>query len=237
MNIIDRILFQPPGGQFREYIGINTFFEPNDLSLYQKLIPRQFSMPQIPIVMIFTVDYQNFVGWRLGQYQEWGVRLRCVYNSVEGWYCITMPVTKKASMDGGRKIGFPKSIMDSLSLTQNDRGWVAEGMNKGQLRIRLNFSRGLTSQPSAWEKILLDDETFFKQGESFQLVPPSQGPTVYRIHLEHVVPPQWSPENGMVEIIVDPNEPWAGLIKEGNTYFGSFNHFKGGASLTWTVVK
>ncbi len=237
MNFIERFLFQPPGGQFREYIGISALFEPNDLALYQKLIATPLAMPKKPMGVIFAADYQK-VASRLPMtsYQEWAVSLRCNWKGEEGWYCITMPVTKRMPRNGGVMIGFPKYVVDSIHLTQQNQGWLAQSIFNGKPQVSLEFTPGLSRQPAEWEKVFLDDETFFKHDPSFQLVPPSRGPKLNRVMLEFVVPSQWSPVNGMVQIKVDPSEPWAGLVKPGEAYAGSFNHFKGGSNIIWTVV-
>lgn len=237
MSMINRLLFEPPGGQFREYIGLSAFFVTENLDLYRKLLPKEFSMPDLPVIYMFAADYIKIVRWPLSPYQEWAVSLSCTYNAEPGIHCITMPVTRWLPMNGGRMIGFPKYIVDSISLDRHDQGWLARGMYKGRQQMSLEFKPGLTRQLTPWEDALLSDEAFFKHIAVFQLVPPSQGPKIYRIIVKDVVPPHWAPENGMLQVKVDPNEPWAGLVKEGEAYPGSFNHFKGGAIITWTVVR
>jgi hypothetical protein len=231
MGFINRILNEPAGGQFREYIGLNTFIEPADHDSYRKFLPQAFEMPEQPIVEIFTADYMRVNPWPLTRYQEWAVLLKCAWKGNEGWHCITMPVTKWIPMVGGRRLGFPKYIVDSISLEQQGQGWTARGLSNGIVQLQMEFHPGLTRSLSNWESQLAADETFFKQGDAFQLFPPSQGPRIKRIHLDNVVPAQWAPEAGMVEIMVSPEEPWAGLVQDGNSYPGSFNHFIGAVNL------
>jgi hypothetical protein len=237
MSMFNRFLFKPPGGQFREYIGLSTYFLTENLDLYRKLLPKEFSMPEQPIIYMFAAHYQKVVPWPLSPYQEWAVSLSCICNGEPGIHCITMPVTKWLPRNGGRMIGFPKYIVDSISLERHEQGWLARSMYEGRQQVSLEFKPGLTRQLAPWEDDLLADEAFFKQIATFQLVPPSQGPKIYRIIVKDVVPPHWAPENGMLQVKVDPNEPWAGLVKEDEAYPGSFNHFKGGANITWTIVR
>ena len=231
MSLINRLLYEPASGQFREYIGLNTFIDPADHDLYKKLIPQPFEMPAQPIVILFAADYLKVSPWPLTRYQEWAVLLKCAWNGVEGWHCITMPVTKWLPMTGGRRLGFPKYVVDSISVMKQGQGWVAQSIFKGKDQLRMEFQPGLTRSLADWETELNSDESFFKQGDAFLLFPPSQGPRTKRIHLNHVVPAQWSPQEGMVQVSVDRQEPWVDLISEGKFYSGSFNHFIGGANL------
>jgi hypothetical protein len=237
MSIFSRLIFEPPGGQFREYIGLSTYFVTENLDLYRKLLPKEFSMPELPVVYMFAANYMKMFPWPLSPYQEWAVSLSCTYRAEPGIHCITMPVTKWLPMNGGRTIGFPKYIVDSISLEHLDQDWLARGMYKGREQMSLEFRPGLTRQLAPWEDALLADEAFFKQIAIFQLVPPSLGPKIYNINVKYVVPSHWTPQNGMLKVKVDPNEPWAGLVQEDEAFPGTFNHFKGGCNLAWTVVR
>jgi hypothetical protein len=55
MDFLDRLLYRPPGGQFREYRGITCHLEPKDLSLYRRLLPDCFALPQQPVVTLYMV--------------------------------------------------------------------------------------------------------------------------------------------------------------------------------------
>lgn len=53
MNLLERMVFEPQGGMFREFEGLTAHFEPKDVALYRRLLPEQFAMPLRPIVTIF----------------------------------------------------------------------------------------------------------------------------------------------------------------------------------------
>jgi hypothetical protein len=61
MNFIEHLIFEPRGGKVREFEGLTTHFEPKDFTLYRKLLPAAFSMPDQPIVTIFIADYVRLV--------------------------------------------------------------------------------------------------------------------------------------------------------------------------------
>ena len=63
----------------------------------------------------------------------------------------------------------------------------------------------------------------------YQLVPPGEGPELRRITLDSVVPANWESTQGMVEIHISPDDPWAGLIGPGGVPpAGMFQMFTGG---------
>ncbi len=230
MSIFKRILFEPPGGMFREFVGVNAFLEPKDSSLYQKLLPKPFDMPNQRVVAIFVADYIKVFPWPMTRYQEWAVLLKCVWGDKEGWYVVTMPVTNWVPMKGGRYLGFPKYIADAITLISHGEGWKAQSRYKDALQLSIEFRPGTTRQLVSWEKELLSDKSFFK-GDAYLLLPPGQGPRAHKVRLDHVVPAQWSPEIGMVRIDVDQSQPWAGLVPTGSSFPGTCTHFTGGINL------
>lgn len=230
MNIIKRMLFEPRGGMFREFVGVNAFLEPADPSLYQRLLPKPFAMPNRPIVLVFVADYIRVFPWPMTRYQEWAVLLKSTWDGKDGWYCVTMPVTKWVPMKGGRHLGFPKYIADSITLTKQGESWQAQSKHKGSLQLSICFQPGITRQIAPWEKELLSNKSFFL-GDAYLLVPPGQGPRAQKVRLDHVVSPQWSPEHGMAQIEVNQSEPWAGLVPKGSSFIGTHNHFTGGINL------
>jgi hypothetical protein len=231
MNFLDRMIYCPPGGQFREYYGVTAHLEPKDLSLYRQLLPERFAVPPQPIVTLYVVDFIRVRPWPLTRYQEWSVLLKCQLGKEEGWFSVTMPVTKWVAMRGGRHIGFPKYVVDEVGVKEVSGKVVAVGTHEGVEQIGLEFEEGLSRPLAEWEAALMDDPSFFKGPQSFQLVPPGKGPGVLGTTLKHVVEPRWSPRPGMVAVRVDPNEEWAGLIPEGSTFPGTASHFFGGVDL------
>jgi hypothetical protein len=230
MNILERMIFEPRGGMFREFEGLTTHFEPKDPSLYRKLLPEPFAMPSRPVVTTFVADYVRVVPWPLTRYQEWSILLKSEWKGEEGWYSITMPVTKRIAMMGGRYLGFSKYIADEITLARSGESRVATAKYKGVIQLALEFHPGTTRQLALWEKELAENESLFK-GDSHQLIPPGRGPRVQKITLHHVTQPHWSPEHGMIRVQVDPSESWAGLVPDEGEFPGTYNHFIGGINL------
>jgi hypothetical protein len=230
MNLLDRILYEPSGGQFKEFAGVTTHFAPSDLSLYRDILPQPLNMPSRPTVTIFVADYMKVASWPLTPYQEWSVLLRCRYKDHEGWYPITMPVTAWVPMKGGRRIGFPKYVVDNIALIKKGDTITATAVHNGILQLELRFSSGHSRQLSDWEKELADMEAFFKGG-NLCLVPPEVGPQVMKVDLIHVVSPKWIPQHGMVTVHANPGESWTALLAENVPFPGTYNHFIGGINL------
>ena len=104
------------------------------------------------------------------------------------------------------------------------------GQSQGVSQLVVEFEPRIARQLSPWEKELLENESFFK-GDAYLLVPPGIGPKAQKVGLKHVVSPKWAPELGMVHFKVDRSELWAGLIPDGISSPGMFNHFIGGTNL------
>lgn len=233
MNVFERLYFEQPGGMFRELNGLMTLFTPKDPSLYRKLLPKTFDLPPKPAVVIFVADYTQVVTWPVShfRYQEWAVLLKCLWNGEEGLHCVTMAVSSWLAVPGGKHLGFPKYVAQSISLTGDEKTHTAVSRYKDVEQLRLEFQPKITRPLSPWEKELLDKDSFFK-GKVFLLVPPARGPRTQKVDFHHVIQPKWSPERGMVRVKVNPGESWSGLVPESAVFPGEFNHFIGGANLT-----
>lgn len=232
MNFLMRTYFEQRGGMFREFEGLMAFFKPKDISLYRKLLPRPFDVPDQPVVIVFLADYLRIVTWLITRYryQEWSVLLKCLWNGKEGWYSVTMPVSGLFPQLAGRYLGFPKYIADQITLTRDGQTRLATSRYKGSEQLRLEYCPGITRSLAPWEKELLETKSFFK-GDTFLLVPPGRGPRAQKVVWRHVIPPKWSPEPGMVRVRADPNESWANLVPATGEFPGAYNHFIGGANL------
>jgi hypothetical protein len=230
MHLWERMIFGPPGGMFREFTGINAFWEPADYRLYEQLLPPQFDMPLQPVVMLFAADYRKVFPWPMTRYQEWAILQKCTWEGAEGWYVLTMPVTAWVAKQGGRHLGFPKYIADRIRLRHRGGGWEAQSRHNGTMTLKSQFRPGITRQLAPWEEELAAIESFFK-GDIYVLVPPGEGPRADKVWLEHVVSPSWSSEIGTVRITVNRDQLWAGLLPEEDTLFGTFTHFTGAFNL------
>ncbi len=230
MNILEHTVYEPPGGMCREFEGLTAHFKPNDLVLYRDLLPRQFAMPAQPVVMIFAADYLDVRPWPSARYQEWSVLLKTECQGRAAWFSLTMPVTRWLPMVGGRYLGFPKYVVDEITLTRKGDTRVATAMYRNVTQLTLEFHPGTTRPLEPWEQELLAMESFFK-GPLVQLVPPGRGPRAKIITLGHVLPPKWSPESGMVCVRVAANEFWKGLVPGEDEVPGTYNHFAGAFNL------
>ena len=230
MSILDRLVFEPRGGMFREFEGLTTHFEPKDPSLYRKLLPQPFGIPSRPVVTVFVADYQRVIPWPMTRYQEWSVLLKSEWKGEVGWYSLTMPVTKWVAMVGGRYLGFPKYIADEIAMAKRGHSYTAIAKHTGVVQLMLEFHPSATRLLAPWEKELAENESFFK-GDAHQLVPPGRGPRAQKIILRHVVQPKWSPQHGMLHVRVDPRQSWAGLVPDEREFPGTYNHFTGGINL------
>lgn len=218
-------------GMFREFHGIYTMVEPTNIGLYRSLLPREFTMPEQPMVAIFILDYTDVAPWPLAPYKEAGIFLKSKYASEEGWYVINMPVTQWVSMKGGRYLGFPKYVADGIILQETTKGWQGRVSHEMRNKLSLEFTPGVIGELTESRKKFMI-ETFFMTGAIHVLVPPEEGPTVQKITAEHVVKPQWAtPLLGTVKITIDPEEPWAELFPANITTFGVFNHYNGGMNM------
>jgi hypothetical protein len=99
--------------QYQEYDGIILFYAPKDLSVYRRLLPAVFDLPDQPLVEVFVFDFYKMAPWALEPYQEAGVSLMGAYKGKKIWHCITMPVTSdRARINGIRNQGYPKVLAD-----------------------------------------------------------------------------------------------------------------------------
>jgi len=230
VNAFERLIFEQPRGMYREFQGLTTHFEPKDLSLYRKLLPDRFSMPDHPLVGFFAADYLRVYPWPMIPYREWAVLLKNEIQGETGWYALTLPVTSWVSYIGGRYLGFPKYITSEISFETKDDVWTVISIHRGITRLTLKFHRGIPRSLAPWEKLLMDDPSFFK-GNTHQLVPPEKGPRAQKIIFKNEIEPSWSPLPGMITVQVDRSESWAGLVPDEAVFPGSYNYFRGGANL------
>ncbi len=213
---------------FLESQQLRVMVEPDDLDLYRKVLPRQFDMPEHPMVVLVVVDYIDVGPWPLTRYQEGYIDIRCSYKGEEGWHSLTMPVNKWVAMYAGRTMGYPKYLADEITLEQSGEGWSGEVFHKDESLLLLEFD------PGGWkEEPVHMMKEWEMGGPSFNLMPPGKGPDVKRVG--------WSDEGdseststvekGMVKIFIGQSEPWAGLVKPGTVAPGIYVHWKGGGSL------
>ncbi len=216
-------------GTWQDFHGIFTVVEPADLELYRELLPDELEMPEQPAVGVFIVDYVIVVPCPMSPYLEGALGIRCEYNGEVGWYTVTMPLNHWVALEGGRSIGFPKYLAD-VTLAQADENWNGVVTHEGVVRMSLEFTPGLTRDLQPFEEEILSGGLPRLETTIFQVVPPSEGSDLRRITLSDKVPANWeSSTQGMVEIHISPDDPWAGLIDpDGIPPAGLFQVFTGG---------
>jgi hypothetical protein len=232
MNNLVRKLFNPSDGIFHEFEGIKAHFEPEDLDLYQKLLPKPFTLPRQPLVAVFIADYLRvtlrplFTHYR---YLEYCVLLRSSWKGREEWYPAAIAVTGRVAKWLGIYLGFPKYL---AKVTLEKKGKERHGVvnHKGIKELEMDFCPGVTRPLVDWEKDELAHESFFP-GSAHLLFPPARGPRAHTLDLLHVIQPEWSPQSGMIQIRANPSMPWYRLIPQTPDFLGTYNHYTGGMNL------
>ncbi len=191
MEALNRIFFQPEGGMYRTFRGIKAYLEPRDLSLYRKLLPEAFDMPDRAIVMVFVVDYTQVMSWMMPSYQEAGVSLQSCYKGELGWYLSTMPVTNLFAMWVGRSVGLPKYVAEKIILTEDQQGWLGQVRHRGQVPLSLQFHADAIGSFSPCDRQAPESETFF-HGDVHLLASSPSHPRVRKMHFVHAIPPRTS---------------------------------------------
>lgn len=218
-------------GAFYEFQGINIVVEPKNVDLYRSMLPKPLQMPERPMVVMFFVDYTSVGPWPFTPYLEAALALRCKYGNMEGWHVKTMPVTRQVANTGGRMMGFPKYIADEITLRQEGAAWKGEVRHRDKSVMSLQFRKGFARALAPWEKKLIESGAFHFDEPIFQLVPPDKGPRLQRVMFEKIKPEQWKSETGTCRMVVDKDEPWAGLVPAGTEGLGVSQSFTGARSL------
>ncbi|MHB9033086.1 MAG: acetoacetate decarboxylase family protein [Anaerolineae bacterium] len=231
MNILERILYTVPGGMFREFTRVMTYFTSRNLDLYARLLPAPFSVPKLPRIVVIMIDYYSAVWLGSHRYQEWAAMIRASWRGCEGYYVLTLPVTARFALIGGKYLGYPKYLADEITLSDNAGNRTVVAQHHGIEQLRLDYRPGLDRALLPWEQELVDNEDFFKGDPAFVLVPAGVGPRAQQVVVDQVVTPTWTSESGMVRIKVHPSETWAGLVPETGEFPGKFDRFSGGGNL------
>ena len=188
---------------------IFTLVEPTDVELYRELLPDIFGMPEEPMLMVMVANYTT--------YQEASIMMRATTSDGEtAQYVITMPLTHVRPLVVGLKWGLPKYLAD-LKLDRSG-GWVYAD---GEVKLGLEFTP-TTSKLSALEQEYLSIRgADLTPNRGLLMVPPTDDGSTAVLRIggprEVELP---SREWGMVKIIIDPDDPWAGLIDPGTEVVG-----------------
>lgn len=188
--------------------GITAAFTPTDLALYRSLLPKQFDMPQSPLVAVAVVYYYD-VALPLVPYHEGYVVLQCQYQGQTGWYVLTMPVDDQTANAGGRALGFPKYIADKIALEEDDGAWSGDVAYQGPSVMRVTFTpdAGQPTTASSRDPGL----------PIFLLVPPAEGPQINEVDTDLAGEQQTVTTSGTATIEAGAGESWAGLLPAAGT--------------------
>lgn len=192
--------------------GIFTTAPPRDVDLYRSLLPAGLVLPDEPEVGLAAVDFN--LGNPVARYQEGWItlRARCT-DGREACLVTSMPVTSLTACYSGVAFGFPKYLVDEM--TVSDRR--VEARYEGEVRFALDF------EPSP----AVDEAALRARGiysvESALTVHPSPGGAqlLHWYQRERCGTPgfagavvDWEP--GLVRPYLRPEDPWAGLVEAGS---------------------
>jgi hypothetical protein len=161
--------------------GIWILAEPDNVALYRHLLPKQFEMPDHPLISIYAVNF--YKTGIMTPYYELGVFLKCIDNGEEAWFCLTMPVTTAAAYLGGIAMGFPKYVADAITMTGNSNYLKYTVKYHFRTNASITFSAGgVPGNLPQWQTDFLENGGgAMNAGEKFvNLLPPLWGPTVWR---------------------------------------------------------
>jgi acetoacetate decarboxylase len=192
---------------FQGQRGIAAAFGPTNLALYRSLLPVAFEMPQSPIVAVTVVNYYD-VALPLTPYSEGYVVMQCRYEGRVGWYVFTMPVDDETANAGGRTLGFPKYVADSIGLTETDGVWNGSVTYQGRTIMEVTFTPKADAQ-------CVETSSTDAGLPVFLLLPPGEGPLVNEVVTELSGPRLTATTSGSATVRADPDEAWAGLLPPG----------------------
>ena len=192
---------------FRGQRGIITAFAPADPALYRSLLPPAFDPPESPLVVVTVVSYHD-VTLPLVPYCEGYVLLQCRYRGRTGWYVLTMPVDDETANAGGRSIGFPRYVADSIDLGETDGAWRGRVTHQGREIMAVAFRSNADAEPVATSSTDAGSPCFL-------LLPPAQGPLVNQVDGRLSGPRRTVTTAGSATVQADPGEAWAGSLPAG----------------------
>jgi hypothetical protein len=203
-----------PTGLFLANHSIFGAFEPPDLGAYLDAVKPHFRPSAVPRVQVYVASFDEVSPWPLTPYLEASVFVSVRHGIMEGWFPLTMPLTKRVPMIGGRLRGFPKKMAD-VALTETDDGWVGVAQRKGRMLLRLAIS-GLNAADDGER----DPRTHHYGTPILNLRPPLRGPQVVATTIETLTPATATRLEGEMTISADPDLPWAKLLPSTTTgYF------------------
>ncbi|HEX7554026.1 MAG TPA: acetoacetate decarboxylase family protein, partial [Geothrix sp.] len=202
-----------PTGIWKAGTLVTMVAPPDNLTVYQHLLPAGMSLPQNPLVRVVAADWTSIAnGWR--PYRLVAVYIQVVFNGRLGWYTVTMPENDWLPVMAGIAVGLPKYVAD-ITWIGDAPGWHSEVSVAGDSRIAMTFS------PAASVPVAAADVP------SFQLSPFDSNiviETSFSVYgsLGTVTP-------GLATISFPTGAPWFGLLNQGSAktaYFANAPNFQ-----------
>ncbi|MEW6060081.1 MAG: acetoacetate decarboxylase family protein [Actinomycetota bacterium] len=210
---------------FQGQRGINAVFGPTNLPIYRALLPVAFEMPSSPMLAVAVVNYCE-VGLPLTPYGEGYVAMQCRHKGRVGWYVFTMPVDDETASAGGRTLGFPKYVADSIGLVETDGVWKGSVAYQGRTIMEVTFTPKADAQP-------VETSSTDAGLPIFLLLPPGEGPLVNEVVTQLSGPRRTVTRAGSATVRADPGEPWAALLPTGGaSSWATFDEMSGDWVLT-----
>jgi len=140
---------------YYEYDGVFVYYKTNDIDLYRSLLPKEFDMPEEPLVRVFVMDYYK-MDKATKPYREAAVYLLAGYRQKPGWVCLTMPVTSNTARIGGIIFqGYPK-IMADVRFNREPSKYTGTLFLKNKTVLEVEFISGkdgaVSQKEEAWFK-------------------------------------------------------------------------------------
>ena len=182
--------------------GIFTAFQPENIELYQSLLPKQLIIPEKPIISLVTVDYNT--GNSITRYNEGMVMIKGICpDGKEAWFVLSMPVETWLMMEMGVDWGFPKRIFD-ITVTKEKTLVLDKGVKHLALELTLDSS-------------LNEEDIIIPKGDAWGI---NNMAVIHPVRKDILLIFSYGPisvqerNQGLVSVSIDRDQPWAGLIPE-----------------------
>jgi hypothetical protein len=197
--------FHPTGLFLAEHLVFGAF-PPADTDAYVDVVPPPFEPSEAPMVYVYVVSFDEVSPWPLTPYSEASVFVAVRHGEMEGWFPLTMPVTGRVAMMGGRRRGFPKEMAE-VALVETDEGWSGSARQDGKLHLRLDLS-ALRDAGDGFA----DPRSMYRGAPIFNRVPPMRGNKVVATTIDFLEEPTTTRRLGQMAIDADSDLAWARLL-------------------------
>jgi hypothetical protein len=227
-RFLEWLVYARSDGQFQELVGLAAYYEPPSLEAYRHCLPAVFAVPRQPLIMAVVIEYLRVAPWPFSRHGESALLLKTDYHGREGWFPLIMPVSTLIARLGGHHLGFPKFVTPSIELI--DEGDAvrakASGQRGGPFSLEMRFTPGLPRPLRAWEEEIVGEPALF-QWPFHVLKPVGVGPNVSEVRFDHVKPPHWESQPGMIQLRGHEEA----LIPSGAPVLGCLHRFHGAMNL------